>query len=381
MLSNSVFPTERTRSIRALIVVPGLGAGGAERSFVTLAKHFQAVEVTAIVVRQTANASPALMGEAARVTRVVAPEDRDFVDAVEREAERAHVVLTWGISDLALVRRRIERPVIDVSHTSGEWDRLRPIMAKAAEGANYLAAVSASAAEAYPEAFRGEVRVIPNGIEPSRCSPRLGREDCRRSWGIGEDEPVALYLGRFSEEKRPLLLLDALSSAPKFKLLAAGPPSAMKNEFAASAARRLPGRTAFPAFSTHVGDLLACADCLVMPSATEAHPLTLLEAFFAKCPVVACDWPSLAEPFGPSTYRDHVWHVPVDFRPDLLASRMVEARAGAKTERVFEAHDIVAEHYLADRMAARWERMIFDVLKEWFSYSVFPPIVFNGEQS
>lgn len=378
MLSNGVFPTARTRSIRALIVIPGLGAGGAERCFVTLAKHFQAVETTAIVVRQTDNASPELMGEAARATRVVTPDDAGFVAAVEREAERAHVVLTWGLSDLATIRRRIDRPFIDVSHTAGEWEQLRPIMAKAAEGANYLAAVSVAAAKAYPEQYRDEVRIVPNGIEPSRCSPRLGREDCRRSWGLGEDEPVALFLGRFAVEKRPLALLDALQHSAHFKLLAAGPPSAMKNEFAAQAARRYPGRTGFPPFSTHVGDLLAVADCLVMPSSTEAHPLTLLEAFYAKCPVVACDWPSLKEPFGPSFYEDHVWRLPIDFSPADLASRMVEASAGRESERVFTAHDIVAEHYLADRMAARWERLIFEVLKEWFSYSVFPPLVFNG---
>lgn len=378
MLSNSVFPTERTRSIRALILVPGLGAGGAERAFVTLAKHFQAVEVAAIIVRQTGNASRSLLDEAARVTRVVTPAEVDFVDAVEREAEAVHVVLTWGIADLALVRKRIARPFIDVSHTAGEWEQLRPVMAKAAEGANYLAAVSQSAAAAYPEDYRSEVRIIPNGIEPSRCSPRLGREDCRRSWGIADDQPVALYLGRFSEEKRPLELIDALT-LNGFTLIAAGPPSAMKNEFAAKAARVVPGRTAFPPFSTHVGDLFACADCLAMPSATEAHPLALLEAFFAKCPVVACDWPTLAEPFGGSTYRDHVWPIPIDFNPRDLSNAMVEAAALSKSEKVLNAHDVVAEHYLADRMAARWERFIYDVLKEWFSYSVFPPLVFNGE--
>lgn len=381
MIHNKAFPKRRQKPIRAAVVIPGLGAGGAERSFVTLARHLQGIEIERFVIRTRSTVSEELLAELRSICPVIefADGDEDFRSKIFINCSRVHVVLTWGLADLAHLRADIsDVPFIDVCHTSAVWESVARVMKGSAEGANYLAAVSESARDAYPEEFRDSVRVIHNGIESSRCAPRMGRELVRRSWGIKDDQRVALYCGRFSDEKRPISLIDSLPE--DVLLIAAGPDSEKKIEFAQAASSRAPGRTAFVPFSTHVGDLMAAADALVMPSLTEAHPLTMFEAFFARLPVVACDWPFLDEavPGYPLKWRDLVVAIPVEFTTPQLRDAFDVAAKSRTNDRVLKAHLVTCDHFLADQMAARWELYIEECLRRWNSYAINPPMVING---
>lgn len=386
MIHNQRFPKQRRPSIRVAVIIPGLGAGGAERCFVTLAKHFIGVRVESIIVRKGKGADRQLAAEARSVSGCylhLSHDENDFRKTIGSRVYGDHVdaVLTWGLADLRDLISALNAPVIDICHTSAEWKTLTPVMAGTAEGANYLVAVSEAARDSYPEEYRSQVRIIPNGIEPSRCSPRMGRDHVRRSWGIAPDQMVALYVGRFADEKRPISLIDSLPDG--WLLVAAGPDSDKKTEFAVAAQARAPGRTAFVPFSTNVGDLMAMADCLVMPSLTEAHPLTMFEAMFAELPIVCCEFKFLDEsPEGlPIKWRDLVEPIPVNFDRADLSSAMNRAADARSFERTLNAHRIVCRNYLADQMAARYERMIFDSVREWLSYSIDPPLIYNGEAS
>lgn len=380
MIHNSAFPKKRQPAVKAIVVIPGLGAGGAERCFVTLAKHFLGVKIVAFIVRNRDSASPELVSEAkatgAEVVFPLGSTADDFARAINHWAERSHIALTWGLADLAALRRDADIPFIDICHTASEWDGLKPVMAGTAEGANFLAAVSASAAGSYPVEVQGQVTVIHNGIEAERAAPRAGRDRVRSAWRLSPDQKVALYVGRFSREKRPEMLLDLPDD---WILVAAGPESEGKDSFAAAARQRRPGRTAFVPFSTHVGDLMVMADRLIMPSVTEAHPLTMFEAFYAKLPVICCDFPFLREswrspPDDHLAFRDLVTTIPIDFQPaDLLAA------LNDDPPNVDLAHDVTCEHFLAGSMAARYEHFIAKCLSRWVSFAIDPPLIYNGE--
>lgn len=400
ILNNEAFPKVRASSINVLMLTPTLGAGGAERVFVSLIKHFLGVNVTAIITRfGDAPNDAGLVREARRHTKVIVTDSDDsFRSAISKESHRAHIVLSWGISDLADVRVP-HVPFVDVSHTSHEWHAFNEASDRdAITGANFAIAVSSSARKAYPEKYRPQVEVIPNGIETSRTSPRLGRSVQRESWRIKKTTKVVLYMGRFNAEKRPMLTLEAIEELKKwnktrrasdprdFMLIAAGPESPWRTEFQQVAAKRLPDLVAFPQYETHVGDLLAAADCLCISSEFEAHPLVMLEAFHAGLPVVTTSFDSLDEPFvrnaeGATSYREFCWPVPINCSAEQLARAIESAVDERNSDRCLAAQRIVSSAYTADMMAATYERYLFGCVRDWLAASVFPPLAFNESES
>lgn len=179
--------------------------------------------------------------------------------------------------------------------------------------------------------------------------------------GVREDgrgPRVILYVGRLSEEKRPLLVLRAfpaiLERVPGARLAFAG-TGPLEGEVRALAKELgVEAKVDILGARTDVPALHRWASVYVLPSASEGSPNALLEALAAGTPVVATAIPGVAEIARPE--REALL-VPADDPASLGAAivRLLEDRAlaarlaAAGKDRVASEFDLerVADRYLA----------------------------------
>ena len=133
------------------------------------------------------------------------------------------------------------------------------------------------------------VRVIPNAGDGEAIRPPTPgeRAAARRALGF-VDEPVLLYLGSLTWEKRPADAIEAVALLPDVHLVVAGGGN-LRSELEALAHTRAPGRVHFLGVVADVLPVLHAADALICPSATEGMAGCIVEAALAGLPVVATD--------------------------------------------------------------------------------------------
>jgi len=102
--------------------------------------------------------------------------------------------------------------------------------------------------------------------------------------------PRLLFAGRLSEEKAPLVLLDAMAaSSIRFELSIAGDGPLLERVRVRVDELGLAPRVRLLGWSRDVGALMARHDLLVLPSLREGLPLVVLEAAVRGLPIVASD--------------------------------------------------------------------------------------------
>lgn len=140
----------------------------------------------------------------------------------------------------------------------------------------------------------GPLHMIPFGIcRPPEESPKP--RPSREKWGLPQNAPVAIYVGRLDGEKNVRFLLEALALPGLqdcFLVIVGDGPE--RNRLAAAAEQL--GVRARIRFTGEVGfqdvpSLLALADFFVTASQVEMAPLAVLEAYAAGLPVLAPDVP------------------------------------------------------------------------------------------
>lgn len=131
------------------------------------------------------------------------------------------------------------------------------------------------------------VGIVPLGVElgdfgPGRRDPRL-----RRSLGIGDHEPLLIYVGRLDAEKKPHVVAEAFRKLPaelgaRLVLLGEGP---LREEIAALNDPRIhtPG---FVRDRQQLASWLASADLYVSGMADETFGVSIVEAQASGLPVV-----------------------------------------------------------------------------------------------
>lgn len=372
-------PAEQPQPIRVAFI-SGLHVGGAERCFIQLAAHFRAAKAVAWIVPYKGDTP--LREEAARHCDIFeAGDDETPPELVARAVEQsgADVVIAWGSPNLEPLTRGLTVPVIDLCQNSPQWRVMAGAKTTATKGAHYFAAVTAASASAYPPEVRPHVRIIPNAVEPNRATPRLTRQEARRAWNIGETDKLLAYVARFTAEKNPAALLDALQRLPAdYKLLAVGPKSEHRAEWKARAAEFAPGRVFTLHDTTTVNDVLQAADAFVLPSHSEGLPLSMLEAMFAGVPCVVTRWDCMAE--LEAEHGPLAWTVERGAGgPELAAAiEQSQAEGGRYANRVGLARSVVFENYTATRVATLWERFLADVLRDWLELATWPALSVIG---
>jgi len=129
---------------------------------------------------------------------------------------------------------------------------------------------------------RGEVRLIPNGVDTA-----LFRPAARPPRDIRE----VLYVGRLSEEKNLGALIEAAARVKRtpirVTLVGDGPTRNALEDRARALGVALQVHPVVP--HPEVARLMASADAFVLASFNEGHPKVLLEAMAAGAPCVASD--------------------------------------------------------------------------------------------
>ena len=135
------------------------------------------------------------------------------------------------------------------------------------------------------------VVTIPNGVDPDRLVPSVGREAMRDALGIPIGAPVVLSLGALTWEKDPLAHLEVavqvLREVPNVVHLFAGDGPLRERLEYTILEQGLTRSIQVLGSRPDVGDLLAASDMMLLASRTEGMPGCLIEAGMVGLPVAA----------------------------------------------------------------------------------------------
>ncbi len=131
------------------------------------------------------------------------------------------------------------------------------------------------------------VTTVPLGVELGEFRPERRDASLRRSLGVGEDQPLLIYVGRLHVEKKADVVVDAFRRVPealgaKLVLLGEG---TMREQFAELGDPRIimPG---YVGDRSELARWLASADIYVSAFAQETFGVSIVEAQAAGLPVV-----------------------------------------------------------------------------------------------
>ena len=213
-------------------------------------------------------------------------------------------------------------------------------------------AVARSAA-AYPEAYRGRMRVVHNAVAaPAADAPPHG---LRARYGLPEGAPLLVNVGRLARQKNQAAIVEALPGLPGVHLAIVGEGELRGPLQELCRARGVDDRVHF------LGELpweegIAVArgsDAFVFPSLFEGMSLALMEAMALGLPVVAGDVPAIRE----ALQGAGLLVAPTD-ADGLAAAAGRVLRDPALRARLSAASRRRAEDFSLQRMADGYERLL-----------------------
>lgn len=343
--------------LRIAFQSPSLLLGGAERWIASLCKHFDTKKVwpIAVVLEEIKDVSP--------IAKAWLPSHVQIVDVAHtaKVLKHADVYITWGTKDFS--RCAGVRPIVDVQHGTAGFGSTQYNLAKAAVAAGaHLTAVGEACLANFDKDVAGKVTVIENGADTDRLMPGVPRDAARAQLGIGPNEKMVLFIGRFAPVKNLAGLAAAVAALPhNWRLVAVGPQYQPVPAIAALGARA----TVLPP-QEFLGNLLAAADVFCAPSHHEANSLAVMEAWLAGVPTVTTAYPAalaMETRHGPMS-----WLVPINPSPTVLAQAILTADFESDGRRSYCRADyaqlVARQHYTAVAMARRWEAYLMQEFRK-----------------
>lgn len=222
-------------------------------------------------------------------------------------------------------------------------------------GADIIHELLPTYVESVPEFCRTRVRVIPNAApSSSRAARPQGSEGQRKT---------ILYLARFDEQKRPLLLLEAFhliaEEFPDWELVLRG-HGPQENLLRRQIQKlEMQDRIHMPGICRDAQTAYASAQIYCLPSAYEGFPNTILEAMCAGLPVVG-----FAECAGVRDVLDHekTGIVVAESSAQSLAEALRRLMADARLrEALGNAARSAAETYAPEKIYRQWEQLFAEL--------------------
>lgn len=278
---------QQQRPLRAVHVGPCFSRGGAEQQLIDLARFFDPsrIRIDRCIVTDPALIDPAVVDD------MPAPVEVGGAEAVRRASQWCDVILWWGMpmNDwLADTRSKLR---VFLAHGDCGWTR--ELLMGSGSVVDHVVAVSQRVRETVCQGY--PTSVILNGVDSARLGQSRPREDVRASLGFAPEDFVLGYVGRFSAEKRPDLLIQATAHLPPhFKALLVG-WGPQRNELMEMANAIIPGRFAFVAADRYLGDYYQALDAFCLLSLHEGFALVILEAMMCERPVIATPVGSVPE--------------------------------------------------------------------------------------
>ena len=215
---------------------------------------------------------------------------------------------------------------------------------------------------------RGEMLVIPNGIDPDPPEQyaRLTREAARQELGLSGRGPVVGSVGRLARIKGYDRLLPAMAALVRtgvdgrLLLIGDGPERAALEAQAATLG--LADRVRFAGYRADARRLLPALDLFVLPSRGEGLPVALLEAMAAGVPVAATEAGDSGRVMDDGRAgvllpaAEATWPVVIG---DILSRLDSEETR----QRVESARQRVRNVYSSERTLEAYERLYLEVVK------------------
>jgi glycosyltransferase involved in cell wall biosynthesis len=342
-----------TRPVRVAVATPMFRVGGVERWIADLAKWLdpERAKVTKLFITNEGAFDDIAVSWLPRWVEVVEsahiPNDESF-----------DVILTEGVLDLEAVLSGISKPSIEVQHGISLADKRRVKLIESSVLAHvklgtYIAGVNSLVLDNFPPNIRNSITIIENGSDPANATPLVDPMALRESLSLPPDAKVVLYVGRIAQEKNVQVMIDAVSLlgepwhavivGPQFvPLLRTGP------------------RVHLVSAKPRIGNWLGIADVLCHPSDHESHCYAVNDAWFAKVPVVACNYP--ANQKFHELHGELSWLVPTRPTPEVLASAIQDASHGRDDARVQRAWETAHRCYSVALMGRRWTDFLCSVV-------------------
>jgi glycosyltransferase involved in cell wall biosynthesis len=220
-----------------------------------------------------------------------------------------------ALSFAARLRRQGGQPLVFTSHTRYDlYARyylpflpartaaalMSALIRRASRQCDLILAVSDAARDMLAAMrVQAPVEVVPNGIELERFT--AAQPIARAALGLPPNAFVAVYVGRLGPEKNLPLLLESFAHAvplvPGLVLALVGDGPLADDLRGQAAGLGLSDRIHFLGryLNEDIPALVATADAFITASVSEGHPITVIEALAAGCPVVAFRAPGIQE--------------------------------------------------------------------------------------
>lgn len=196
-------------------------------------------------------------------------------------------------------------------------------------------------------------RVIYPGISQYKT---LDNSDFREKLAIDDETLVVSWIGRFTDIKSPLLALESFKSAcasSRQKLLLVMVGEGELFEQSKKYARDNSLNVRFMGWSSHVREILASTDLLVMSSKNEGMPIVILEAAASGCPTISTNVGGVSEFITDSKTGWLVAPTALDLTAGILeATESLEnLRAVGKNAKANFLQNFTLEKYVEDHLA------------------------------
>lgn len=304
---------------RVLLVVTHLDPGGAQETVILLAEGLPAHGYDVTVAARPGAEEGRIRASGAEVVRLehlyrpVAPARDARAYRELRHLLRGGFDVVHTHSSKAGVLGRVAARSAGVSaivHTShglpvtpdmGRATRTILIGAErvAARACDSVVAVSRATARELTElriARPEQIVVIPSGVDLARFADPMERAAAKAALGVDPAAPVAGWIGRHFEQKRPeqvvAAALEVLSQVPGAVFVMAGDGPLLEQSRAAAAGEP---RIRILGHRSDVETVYAALDVMLLASAWEGLPRTVLEAHAAGVPVVSTDVSGVGE--------------------------------------------------------------------------------------
>lgn len=211
----------------------------------------------------------------------------------------------------------------------------------------------------------GQVIDIPNGLPPGRVEASRSRDEVRAELGV-TDQFVIISTGRLAQQKGLEYLVRAIplvtDTLPITVLLAGDGELRSDLQYLVSDLG-LDERVRFLGFREDIGDLLAAADVVVLPSLWEGLSISLLEAMAAGKPTITT---SIGSNIEVTNNGEAAYLVPSQDSTALANALRTLANDTQMREALgVRAQQRQMEHYTMDRMSSSY----LDLYKSLLSQS------------
>lgn len=279
-------------------------------------------------------------------------------DTVLRACRDCDVLLVSDSAGIVEFAHEIKPPLcVMVAHGDGHWTRSR--LEGMRPAINHVVAVSDMVKNAVCRDF--PTTVIHNGVDAGRLASSMGRDAARAKLGFQPNDFVLGWVGRFSDEKNPFAVIEAVRRLPPhFKVLMVG-FGYLRVELMEVANERIPGRFAFARRDEYLGDVYGAMDAFCLTSYSEGFGLVLLEAMLSRLPI-------MSTPVGlvHDIVVDRVNGLVVDGEPESIrdAALRLHQHESWRESLAREAHHWADQNGHASKMSLRYSDLLWSLWKQ-----------------